>query len=46
MVNDLFERVKASIEKALYAYDGAVWKRDGNLGNVVKGIHESIEVKR
>ncbi len=26
--------------------NGAVWKRDGNLGNVVKGIHESIEVKR
>ncbi len=42
MINDIFERVKPSIGKALYADDGAVWKRGRNLGNVVKGIQESI----
>ncbi len=47
MINDIFERVKPSIGKALYADDGAVWKRGRNLGNVVKGIQESInEVER
>ncbi len=47
MINDIFERVKPSIGKALYADDGAVWKRGRHLGNVVKGIQESInEVER
>ncbi len=47
MINDIFERVKPSIGKALYADDGAVWKRGRNVGNVVKGIQESInEVER
>ncbi len=42
MINYIFERVKPSIGKALYSDDGAVWKRGRNLGNVVKGIQESI----
>ncbi len=47
MINGIFERVKPSIGKALYADDGAVWKRGRNLGNVVKRIQESInEVER
>lgn len=47
MINYIYERVKPSMGKALYADDGAVWKRGRNLRNVVKGIQESInEVER
>uniref|UniRef100_A0A8C2FGS7 Reverse transcriptase domain-containing protein n=1 Tax=Cyprinus carpio TaxID=7962 RepID=A0A8C2FGS7_CYPCA len=47
MINDIFEKVKPSIGKALYADDGAIWKRGRNIGNVIKGVQETInEVER
>uniref|UniRef100_A0A8C2IDK7 ribonuclease H n=1 Tax=Cyprinus carpio TaxID=7962 RepID=A0A8C2IDK7_CYPCA len=46
MINDVFDKVnKPGIGLALYADDGALWKRDRNIKNVVKGIQESIKVE-
>ncbi len=47
MINDIFERVKPNIGKALYADDGAVWKRGRNLGNGEQGkAHCYMYIKR
>lgn len=47
MINDIFEKLNPNIGKALYADDGAVWKRGRNLRSIVKGIQEAIhEVER
>lgn len=44
MINDVFDKVnKVGIGLALYADDGALWKRGRNIRNVNKGIQESIK---
>jgi len=44
MINDNFDKVnKPGIGLALYADDGALWKRGRNIKSVVKGKQESIK---
>jgi len=42
MINDIFEKIKPSTGKGLYADDGAVCKRGRNIRNIVKGIQEGL----
>lgn len=44
MINDVFEGIHPGIKTALYADDGAMWKRGRNVKYTVKTIQEAIEI--
>lgn len=47
MINDVFQNVKIDIGRALYADDGAIWKRGHNVSHVTRVIQSAVnEVER
>lgn len=40
MINDIFENVGTGIGYALYADDGAIWKRGKNIRHVINSVSE------
>lgn len=43
MINDVFNNLKGDIGRALFADDGAIWKRGRNIICVSKKLQESVE---
>ena len=47
MINDVYSQVQPDIGRLLFADDGALWKRGGNVPYIVRKVQEAIyEVER
>ncbi len=42
MINDIFESLSSGMGKSLFADDGAMWKRGGNIEHEVKKLQEGM----
>ena len=43
MINDIFENIPIGMGRSLFADDGALWKKGGNIDHLVKKLQEGID---
>jgi len=43
MIKDIFDSIPAGMGRSLFADDGALWKRGGNIDHIVKKLQEGID---
>lgn len=44
MINDIFSDIDIDINAALYADDGAIWKRGRNINHVIKNMQGALQI--